>query len=108
MSSGIRFETPMMSIHDQGTGSNELKKMNAEQSGDRHPQPGGRRPDHVGEGAVGVLQEDADPREGPLDGGDGPARERAGDDDGQDYGHGPYGGEGQQDSGGCYGGDGVE
>ena len=31
--------------------------MNAEQDGDRHPQPGGRRPDHVGEGVVGVLQE---------------------------------------------------
>ena len=35
------------------------EKGNAERSGDGHPQPGGRSVD-VGEGAVGMLQEDAE------------------------------------------------
>ena len=43
-----------------GCGRQRVEEMNAERSGDRHPQPGGR-PDHVGEGAVDVLQEDVDP-----------------------------------------------
>ena len=43
-----------------GCGGQRAEEVNAERSGDGHSQPGGR-PGHVGEGAVGVLQEVADP-----------------------------------------------
>ena len=61
MNSGTRCEYPIVPIHDQARGQQRAEEMNAERSGDEHPQPGGGRPDHVGEGAVGVLQEDVDP-----------------------------------------------
>ena len=82
-----------------GRGQQRAEEVNVERSGDGHPQPGGGQPDHVSEGVVSVLQEDADPREG-LRGGDGSARECAGDGDGQNDGHGRHGDEGQHEGGG--------
>ena len=71
MNCGNHCRNSIVSMHDQGAGGNELKKemLNKVEMTIHNLVVGD--PVHEGEGVVGVLQEDADPREGPLDGGDG-------------------------------------
>ena len=87
-----RSENPIVSIHDQDAGDNVLKEL----------MPNGvEMTIHnqvVGDPVIwGMLQEDADPREGPRGGGGDGGYHRRVVGDGQNHGHGPHGGEGQQD-----------
>ena len=84
-----RSEDPIVSIHDQGAGGNVLKEMPNRSEMAIHNRV-------VGDPTMwGVLQEDADPREGLCGADGGGHRGVVG--DGQDHIHGPHGGEGQQD-----------